>query len=356
MKLATKGIQRLLYASWAIALGLTGCQTQTTEPEAVKLSVTQASAQPIPPKQSFVIPEEMQASKRWKIAFFGKDGIDPVTGKPRDLYQAQAWIGAKQAADDFGVQVQLVANKCQTCVEDQIRAIARTIDSGEVDGMIIMATDSVRLARVVEKAIEAGIPAIAMDTPVNSERLVTFVVFDNYTAGVRMGEWVVSQLGGRGRVLVLDGALDQQNAIDRRNGFLAGLRQGDIEILDSKSANWKRERAFKTVANWLQQFPQIDAIISANDAMALGASEAAAAAERSDIIITGFDAVTPALKAIQAGKMTATIDQAPSPQARLALQLKIRHLEKEENFPPRVLMPEIPLITKQNVGDYLSGQ
>lgn len=353
MKLAIKGLQRLLYASWAIALGMTGCQTQTSEPE---LSVTQTSAQPRSHKQSFVIPEEMQASKRWKIAFFGKDDIDPLTGKARDLYQAQAWKGAKQAADDFGVQVQLVANKCQTCVEDQIRAIARTIDSGEVDGMIIMATDSVRLARVVEKAIDAGIPAIAMDTPVNSERLVTLVVFDNYTAGVRMGEWVVEQLGGRGRVLVLDGALEQQNAIDRRNGFLAGLQQGNIEILDSKSANWRREMAREIVANWLQQFPKIDAIISANDAMALGASEAVAAAASSEIVITGFDAVTPALKAIQAGKMTATIDQAPSPQARLALQLKIRHLEAGETFPPRVLMPKIPLITKQNVEDYLSGQ
>lgn len=78
-------------------------------------------------------------------------------------------------------------NKCQTCVEEQIRAIAAKIDSGKIDAIVILATDSVRLARVVEKAIDEGIILVAMDTPIDSDRLLTFLVFDNFTAGQRMG-------------------------------------------------------------------------------------------------------------------------------------------------------------------------
>ena len=303
---------------------------------------------------------EMEASRSWRIAFIPKFKFFGETGSLSSYWQP-AWEGAQEAALDFGIGVELITsdvlgNTDAEYVEPQIRLVADLIESGDIDGLVIAPFDSNRLVPVVDKAIEAGIHTVAMDTPINSNQILTFVVFDNFTAGQVMGEWVVSQLGGKGNALLLDGPQDQQNAIDRRKGFLAGLQTGDINVLNTKEADWEIEPARQITAAWLEEYDDVDVILAANDNMALGAAQAVAEANRSDILITGFDATDTALTAIQNGQMSATIHQAPGQQARLAIQLLLRHLETGESFPPVIYLPEIPLVTKENVDVFLPQQ
>jgi ribose transport system substrate-binding protein len=300
----------------------------------------------------------MKATRPWKIVFVPKEKFYAKTGN-LGAYWQPAWEGAKQAGKDFGINVELIALNvfCDTdaeCVEPQIRLIADLIEQGDIDGMIIAPLDSNRLAPVVNKAIAAGIPTIAMDTPLNSDQLLTFVAFDNFAAGQVIGKWVVEQLEGTGKALILEGPTDQQNAVERRNGFLAGLQAGNIDVLDTQSADWEFEPAKEITTAWLQEYADIDVILAANDDMALGAAAAVIEANRSDIILTGFDATDVGLTAIEAEQMAATIDQAPGMQARLAIQLLVRHLEMGETFPSIILMPEVPLVTQENIEDYLS--
>ncbi|MBP0020262.1 MAG: sugar ABC transporter substrate-binding protein [Cyanobacteria bacterium SBLK] len=305
---------------------------------------------PIHSESQYKIPEnEIKATQPWKILVVVKDTFNSETEEHGDLYQEQVWQGAVGAGEDFEIEVELLPNTCHTCVEDQIRAIAERLEKGDIDGMAIMVTDSIRVSPAIEKAIARGIPVVAMDTPLNSDKILTFVAFDNVAGGKVMGEWVVKQLGGKGRVLILDGALEQQNAVDRREGFLAGLGTGDITILDTQSAQWSRERAKKITGEWLPQHSDIDAIVASNYAMSIGAREAVEEANRPEIIVTGFDAMPPALKSIEAGAIAATIDQTPARQARLSIQLLLRHLENGETFPPRIIMPDIPLIDRDTI-------
>lgn len=310
-----------------------------------------------PSESQYEIPQnEIKATKPWKILVVVKDTFDPETEEHGDLYQEQVWQGAVQAGEDFNVEVELLPNTCHTCVEDQIRIIAKRIDRGDIDGMVIMVTDSIRVSPVIEKAIARGIPVVAMDTPLNSDKILTFVVFDNVAGGKVMGKWLVKQLGGEGRVLILDGALEQQNAVDRREGFLAGLGTGNITILDTQSAQWSQEQAQKITREWLQQHTDIDAIVAANYAMSVGAREAVEEANLPKIIVTGFDAMPPALKSIEEGAIAATIDQTPDRQARLSIQLLLRHLENGDTFPSRVIMPDIPLIDRDTIKERMKDE
>ncbi|NJO20622.1 MAG: sugar ABC transporter substrate-binding protein, partial [Spirulinaceae cyanobacterium RM2_2_10] len=161
---------------------------------------------------------ELTATQPWKIIFAVKDRLDPATGRIVDPNWERAWQGAQVAAADFGIEVVLLPNDCQTCVEEQIRAIGALIAQGEADGLAIGAVDSLALVPVVEKAIAAGIPVVAIDTPLNSDRLVTTVGFDNFTAGQVMGEWVAGQLPADSSVAILNGPPDHQNAVERREG------------------------------------------------------------------------------------------------------------------------------------------
>ncbi|NEP73172.1 MAG: sugar ABC transporter substrate-binding protein [Okeania sp. SIO2G4] len=145
--------------------------------------------------------------------------------------------------------------------------VANLIETEEIDGIIIGSSDSIRLVPAVEKAINSGIPVIAMDTPLNSDRILTFVGFDNFAAGKSMGEWVVKNLGGKGTVAILDGAPNHDNSIQRRLGFTAGLKTGDMKIIAIESANWEQSKAQEITTKLLKNFDNIDAIIAANDSM-----------------------------------------------------------------------------------------
>lgn len=344
-----------------LVLGL-GCQQNEATPRTeVSVVTPTVLSTPVPLSEAVTqvdLDKKIEASQSWKIDFIIKD--KRVAGElSMSPYWISAWEGAQQAGEEFGVDLELglITSGCQTdteCVEPQIRLVADLIAQGETDGLIIAPIDSNRLVPVVEKVIAAGIPTIVMDNALNTEEILTFIVFDNFMAGQAMGEWVVEELDGTGKALILEGPNDQQNAIDRRDGFLAGLQAGDIEILDIQSADWETSIAKEKTAQWLQEFSEFDVIIAANDNMALGAAQAVEEAKRRDILITGYDAVVGALSAIEDGRMTATIDQAPNLQAYIAVQLMVRHLEQGETFPPIILLPDIPLITKANVNAYLA--
>jgi len=331
-------------------------------------SALAAMSQVSPPATAVVAPTvrptppidftEIKATRPWRIAFIPKFKFLEETGKLSSYWQP-AWDGAQKAGLDFGVNVELVTSDVRGStdaddVEPQIRLVADLIAHDKLDGLVIAPFDSDRLAPVVDKAVAAGIPTVVMDTPLNSNRLLTSVVFDNFAAGRLMGEWVVRQLGGKGKALILDGPQNEQNAVDRRKGFLAGLQTGNIDILDTKSADWEIEPARQVTAAWLQGYADVNVILAANDNMALGAAQAVAAAKRTGILITGFDATDAGLTAVQAGQIAATVDQEPGEQARLAIQLLIRHLETGETFPPIIFLPNISLVARENVDGYLS--
>ncbi|HXH03686.1 MAG TPA: sugar ABC transporter substrate-binding protein [Candidatus Competibacteraceae bacterium] len=292
--------------------------------------------------------DEIKASKRWKIAYLVK------VREEASFYWARAKQGAETAGRDFNVDVAVFAPpKAQEDIAAQIKAMDALIHQGEVNGIIIAPVDTYRLAPVTEKAIAAGIPVIVHDTPLDAKGLLTFVVFDNVKAGRMLGQWVVGQLGGRGDVLILEGLMGHQNAIERRNGMLEGLRVGDINVLGLQSGRWLRGEARRITRAWLRQFPRVDAILAAGDDMALGAAEVVAEAHREGIIITGFDGNRDALVAIGEGRLHATIDQVPERLARLAVQLMVRHLETGETFPQTLLWSDIQLITQDNIARFL---
>ena len=287
----------------------------------------------------------IRASRRWRIHFLMKDfaWASPFWRRTQE--------GAEEASTELGTLLTVLAVE-RYAVEDQIKQLDRLVSEGRTDGIIVAPLDSNRLAPVVEKAVAAGIPTIVYDTPLNADGYLTFVGFDNFGAGSLLGRWVVEQLGGKGNVLILEGPQGHQNALERRNGMIHGLSEGDINVLGLGSTDWQRQEAQNITREWLERLKDIDAILAGDDQMALGAADAIANAGRTDIIVTGFDANADALLAIRSGRLHATVYQAPKQQARRAMQLMVRHLESGVPFPPTLLFDSIHLITNENVTRY----
>lgn len=121
---------------------------------------------------------------------------------------------------------------------------------------------------------------------------------DNSGIGTNGAAFLIDRLGGSGRMFMLSGP-PVSVTTQRDDGFRAGIAGSDIEVVGLQDGGYQRERGYTVMQNALVANPEIDAIFSIDDEMALGALQAVKEAGRTDIrFITGaggeknfFDAI-----------------------------------------------------------------
>jgi ribose transport system substrate-binding protein len=104
------------------------------------------------------------------------------------------------------------------------------------------------------------------------------------------------------------------------------------------------------MAKFLGDYPQIDAVLSANDGMALGALEALKQASRTAVVI-GINGILPAVKEIETGAILASVDFNMFKIGCTATRAAMRHL-KGEPLPERIMLPA-EIIDKTNYKAWL---
>ncbi len=163
-----------------------------------------------------------------------------------------------------------------------------------------------------------------------------------------------ARLPKNAKVLYLQGTPGQYDAKERLSGFMAaGLTpRPDVKLLAKLPANYDRAEGMKITEDWIQRFPGFDAIIAANDQMALGAMEALKVAGRlQGVLISGIDGTGDALKAIDAGGMSQSVFQNAKSQGESAFEI-IQMAIKGQPLPSEKLIP-FESIVKENVAQYL---
>ncbi len=103
--------------------------------------------------------------------------------------------------------------------EDVAAQIAQTENqiAAGAQAIIINAINPDALVPTVNKARQQGIVVVAFDNIVNSEEIV-FVNEDQYEMGKRWAEWLVEQIGGKGKVLMVLGVQGTSVDTDRTKG------------------------------------------------------------------------------------------------------------------------------------------
>lgn len=261
------------------------------------------------------------------------------------FFVTMAEAGEAKAAE---LGLEMITLDAQDNNERQASQIEDLI-SREVDVLIINPVDSDAIVTSVRAANEAGIPVITVTRPSNGGEVVQHLDIDNAYAGQLVAERLVEDLGGEGRVAVLEGIPGAPSAQARQEGFLTVLEEyPDIEVASSLTANYSREEGARVMDDVLQANPVLDAVYGHNDEMALGAVRSIAAAGRSEEIkVYGVDAVDDALQAIRDGQMVATVKQQPDLQMETAVETAAALL-RGEDVEPLVIIPLV-LVTADNI-------
>ena len=138
----------------------------------------------------------------------------------------------------------------------------------------------------------------------------------------------LERLGGKGKVIELEGTPGASPAIDRKTGFHEVIDPSNIEIVASQTANFQRANGQSVMENLLQVHKDFQAVYAANDEMMLGAIEAMEAnnVDASRVVTVGYDAIPDAISYIREGRLDASVEQYPGRQARTALRLLVQHI------------------------------
>ncbi len=249
--------------------------------------------------------------------------------------------GAEEAAAELGLT--LIATDAQNDANRQLSSVEDLISRG-VDILIINPVDSSAIVPAIRTANNAGIPVITVDRGADGGTVVSHVASDNVAGGRMAGEYIVELLGGKGTVVELEGIPGTSAARDRGEGFNAAISEyKDIQVVAKQEAGFDRARGLSVMENILQAQPEIDAVFAHNDEMALGALTAIRVSGR-DILVVGFDATDDAVKAVEEGRMAATVAQKPRDMGRISVEVALKYLEGEsvDDYVP----VELALVTK----------
>lgn len=250
---------------------------------------------------------------------------------------------AEAKANELGIE--LVVLDAQDSAEKQASQVEDFIMRG-VDLLIINPVDSDAIGTSVVACNNENIPVITVTRASNAGTVVQHLDIDNKEAGRLDAEQLIKDLGGKGKVAILEGIAGSSSAIERESGFVDALAGTEIEVVTSLTANYSREEGATVTEDILQSNPELDAIYAHNDEMALGAVRSVAAANRSaEIRIYGIDATDDALVAVENGEMAATVQQQPDLQIETALENAMKYLAGE-TLEPLVNIP-LKLIVKE---------
>jgi ribose transport system substrate-binding protein len=249
--------------------------------------------------------------------------------------------GAEKKAKELGYDLVVLdsqndATKEKSNVEDLIQQ--------GIAVLIINPTDSDAVAQSIKVANDKKIPVITVDRQANGGEVACHIASDNVAGGKMAGQFILDTLGGKAKIVELQGIPGASATRDRGKGFHEAVDNKEgVKVVASQPADFDRQKGLNVMENIIQATPDFDAVFAHNDEMALGAINALKTANKK-VIVVGFDGNDDAQKAVQAGEMTATIAQQPDVMGSLAVENAVK-LSKGETVEKQIPV-ELKLIKK----------
>jgi ribose transport system substrate-binding protein len=270
---------------------------------------------------------------------------------------------AKAEAEKYD-DIELTVAEGTNDVSTQISQVETFINDG-VDAIVLLPFDGAALTPVAQKAMDAGIVVINVDREFDSPFAARATILgDNYGMGVSAGTYICSRLGDKPDSVVAEiaGIDSLPLTQDRSRGFADALADCGLKVGNRVAAEFTVESGEEAASNLLQAAPKIDALWNHDDDQGVGVLAAISNAGRDEFFMVGGAGSANAMRSIQAGDsvLEATVIY-PSTQAadgikmaRLLVQAKAMSDLVEVEVPRKIVL-NAPVVTKDNVEDYLDS-
>ena len=256
--------------------------------------------------------------------------------------------GAEEAAAAAGVELLTASGAFDADNAGQTAAMENMVTAG-AQGILITPGDTKAIVPAIQKARDAGVLVIALDTPTEPmDAADALFATDNFKAGLLIGQYAKAVMGDEEPIIAtIDGSTGVSVSILRHNGFLAGFGgvdeaastptadlstfAEDSRVVCSQDADGDQAKSQTAMENCLQANPDITLVYTINEPAAQGAYTALEAAGRQDdVLIVSVDGGCNGVELVKSGVIAATSQQYPLKMAQMGVDAVVNFVKTGE--------------------------
>jgi len=287
------------------------------------------------------------------------DRKPPYTIGWADIYSVPTWMKQTQGTIEAevaelkkqGLVKDLVVTDAQGDANVQIQQIQSMIDSN-IDAIILIAGSSTAPARVLADACSKGIAIINFDSLVDTDQVTAKINTDSAQWGAGAAKFLIDAIGGKGKIIVLNGPAGISVSDDRRKGADPVLKANpNVQILAETNTAYNTAPAQEAVTNLLFANPEIDGVLSLGGALSAGAVLAMDKQGRPQVPISGENA-RQFLELWKEKKLKAWATMQPNWLGAFSAYVAVQ-AQMGKDVPAFIKIP-LPVIDNSNIDDYLA--
>jgi len=250
-------------------------------------------------------------------------------------FQHQFWqavkSGAEAKATELGVDMEFVGPASESEVESQMTMLDNAL-AKKPAAIGFAALDSKAAAATLQKIKDANIPVIAFDSGVDSDIPLTTAATDNQAAAKEAAKHMCELINNTGKVGMIVHDQVSKSGTDRRDGFLAGMKQycPNVTVLEPQYGGGDQAKSADIAKSIMAANPDLSGIFGSNEGSAIGALLGVGEANMSGkIVLIGFDSGQAQTDAIRAGTMNGAITQDPVGMGAAVIDAAVKAINGE---------------------------
>ena len=255
---------------------------------------------------------------------------------------------AKEYEKEHDIKINLEVVDARDNQNTQNHQVERFV-SLDYDVLLINVVDRFAASNMIETAVGAKIPIVffnrkPVDDDLNRADNIYYIGAGPKAAGIEQAKIIINaynenshsiDIDGDGVInyVLLEGEPSHQDSLVRTEWVIKTLQENNIPInkLNGAIGNWERAQGSALMEEWLNNYDNIDLVISNNDDMGLGAIDAI---ERNNNIkgikVVGIDGTKEALEAINEGKLLGTIESDKKEYAKAVVEIAMHSIGKSD--------------------------
>jgi ribose transport system substrate-binding protein len=269
-------------------------------------------------------------------------------------FQHQFWQAVKKGADDEaakeGVKVTFEGPASESEVEAQLTMLENAI-AKKPDAIAFAALDTKAASGALDKIKSQNIPLVAFDSGVDSDAPLTTVATDNIAAAGEAAKHMCQLIGNAGKVGVIVHDQTSRTGIDRRDGFLKGMKDTcpNATVLPVQYGAGDQAKSADIAKSIIQANPDIKGFFGANEGSAVGVVKAVQELNKTGLAIVGFDSGKDQKDAITSGLMAGAITQNPVGMGAAMIDAAVKAMNGESQ--PKTIDTGFYWYDKTNITD-----
>jgi ribose transport system substrate-binding protein len=188
---------------------------------------------------------------------------------------------------------------------------------------------------------------VTVDSDAKTNKRLAYIGTDNEKAGEIAAKELAKLMGGKGKVLIIQGVPGAENLMQRVKGFKRVIaKYPQIKIVSEQACQSDQTKALDITENALTAHPDLGGIFGVNAPGAPGAAQAVKAAGKTGKVkIVGFDALPDTVRYCAEGVIQAIVEQRPYRMGYLAVRYLKEALEGKKI--PRMVDTGVDIITPE---------